>query len=81
MIDTIPREKGYNPMQGTNCWDFYNCPKERQETCSAFRLHAGRTCWRVAGTLCGGSVQSVYAMKIGGCQKCDFYIQIKAKQV
>jgi hypothetical protein len=74
-------QKEHSRMPELNCWEFYSCPRERLQTCSAFTLKAGRSCWRVAGTLCGGTVQSAYAMKIGGCQKCDFYIQVKARQV
>ncbi|MDH3390750.1 MAG: hypothetical protein OEL85_03000 [Desulfobulbaceae bacterium] len=28
---------------------------------------------RVAGTLCGGEVQGTFALKLGNCQKCEFY--------
>ncbi len=35
--------------------------------------NAGRACWAVAGTLCGGIVQGTFAMKLGNCLKCDFY--------
>jgi hypothetical protein len=35
--------------------------------------NAGRACWPVAGTLCGGIVQGTFAMKLGSCLKCDFY--------
>jgi len=68
-------------MLSTNCWDFYHCPPERRQTCSAFKQNAGRKCWLVAGTLCGGSIQSAYAMKIGGCQKCEFYMKVMKRQI
>lgn len=64
-----------------NCWEFHNCPKDRQQICSAFTTKAGRTCWRVAGTLCGGKAQGIIAQKIGDCQKCDFYIQVTGRQL
>lgn len=35
--------------------------------------NGGRTCWMVAGTLCGGEVQGTYANKFMNCMKCDFY--------
>ncbi len=35
--------------------------------------NAGRACWAVAGTLCGGEVQGTYAEKMGNCKICDFY--------
>jgi hypothetical protein len=68
-------------MAHLNCWEFYHCPEERHLACSAFTQGAGRRCWLVAGTLCGGKVQSAFAKMIGGCQKCDFYLQVKSKQV
>ena len=38
--------------------------------------NAGRTCWVVAGTMCGGSVQGTFADKYGNCELCDFYRQV-----
>ena len=35
--------------------------------------NAGRSCWAVCGTLCGGKVQGTYAEKLGNCLQCDFY--------
>ena len=35
--------------------------------------NAGRCCWAVAGTLCGGKIQGTLAEKVGNCTKCDFY--------
>jgi hypothetical protein len=34
---------------------------------------AGRCCWVVGGTFCGGTVQGSYAAKIGDCRKCEFF--------
>lgn len=35
--------------------------------------NAGRCCWRVAGTLCGGDVQGTFAAKYKTCLECRFY--------
>jgi len=35
--------------------------------------NAGRTCWYVAGTLCGGKAQGVFATKLANCKNCEFY--------
>jgi len=35
--------------------------------------NAGRICWALAGTLCGGKVQGTFATKVGTCMECDFY--------
>ena len=41
-------------------------------TCPAYPGY-GQQCARVAGTLCGGEVQGTFALKLGNCQKCEFY--------
>jgi len=41
---------------------------------------AGRYCWRVAGTFCGGSVQGVMASKIMNCIDCDFFRKVKQEE-
>lgn len=35
--------------------------------------NGGRACWVLAGTLCGGKVQGMFASKVGNCLKCEFY--------
>lgn len=35
--------------------------------------NGGRSCWAIAGTLCGGEVQGMHAQKVGSCMACDFY--------
>ncbi len=37
---------------------------------------AGRACWYVAGTLCGGKVQGMFATKLANCKNCEFYQQV-----
>jgi len=41
--------------------------------------NAGRVCWFVTGTLCGGKVQGSYAVKLANCMSCDFY-QVVSKE-
>jgi len=41
---------------------------------------AGRCCWAVAGTLCGGKVQGAFAAKITNCMTCEFYQQVAQAQ-
>lgn len=38
---------------------------------------AGRACWAVAGSLCGGNVQGTYAQKLSACWRCDFMNIVK----
>jgi hypothetical protein len=75
-----------------NCWEYKKCGREPGGTrndlgvCQAAtekKLHgthgganAGRACWVVAGTLCGGKVQGVFAKKYENCEKCDFYDRV-----
>ena len=35
--------------------------------------NAGRACWVIAGTFCGGEVQGSYANKYPSCMDCDFF--------
>jgi signal transduction histidine kinase len=42
--------------------------------------NAGRACWLVAGTLCGGLVQGTFASKLGTCLSCDFRKLVEDEQ-
>ena len=42
--------------------------------------NGGRSCWAVAGTMCGGEVQGTYAQKLGNCLKCDFHAFVRGQQ-
>jgi hypothetical protein len=35
--------------------------------------NGGRACWAISGTLCGGSVQGTFAMKMSNCVQCEFF--------
>jgi hypothetical protein len=37
---------------------------------------AGRACWVVAGTMCGGVVQGTFAQKYQNCEACSFYQRV-----
>lgn len=43
-------------------------------------INAGRACWAVVGTLCGGVVQGEYAKKIEKCSVCGFYQQVRDEE-
>jgi len=64
-----------------SCWEFKKCGREKDKSCSAVVEDAGRSCWYVAGTMCGGQVQGAYAEKIGNCQSCDFYMKIQSGEI
>src|SRR5512134_906623 len=42
--------------------------------------NAGRACWVVAGTLCGGTVQGTFAAKFKNCETCDFYKMVRLEE-
>lgn len=43
-------------------------------------INAGRACWMIAGTLCGGKAQGTYAQKYKSCIMCDFYKLVKKEE-
>lgn len=42
--------------------------------------NAGRSCWVVAGSMCGGEIQGTYAQKHRNCHTCDFYMKVKSEE-
>lgn len=42
--------------------------------------NAGRYCWAIVGTLCGGKVQGEFAEKRVSCMTCEFFLQVKREQ-
>jgi hypothetical protein len=79
-----------------NCWQVKNCgrqpggPKAAElGVCPAATAgssgtnggnHAGRVCWALAGTLCGGKVQGTFAQKVANCIQCPFYLTVKQEE-
>ena len=41
---------------------------------------AGRACWAVAGSLCGGKIQGTYAQKLTNCWRCEFMNTVKKEE-
>jgi hypothetical protein len=42
--------------------------------------NAGRACWAIAGSLCGGKIQGTYAQKFNNCWRCDFMNAVKKEE-
>jgi hypothetical protein len=42
--------------------------------------NAGRICWAVAGTFCGGKVQGTTAEKETSCMTCDFFNKVESEE-
>jgi hypothetical protein len=68
--------------EGESVQEFGVCPAAVDE-----RLHgvhggknAGRACWVMAGTLCGGKVQGTFAQKYSNCEVCDFFKEVKKEE-
>ena len=51
------------------------CPAAVDTTFNGFNegINAGRLCWLVAGTFCGGMVQGSFVEKSVSCKQCNFY--------
>ena len=62
-------------LHGKNTSAFGVCPSSTEKRLDGVHggKNAGRTCWVIAGTLCGGKVQGTYALKEKNCLRCDFY--------
>lgn len=41
---------------------------------------AGRICWAVTGSFCGGRRQGTYAQKQFTCLNCDFFLKVKEEE-
>ncbi|MFC1745837.1 two-CW domain-containing protein [Candidatus Riflebacteria bacterium] len=62
-------ELGVCPSPVAAEYDGKNCGK-----------NAGRYCWRVAGTFCGGKIQGTFSAKMLNCAKCPFFKQVREEE-
>jgi hypothetical protein len=60
---------------GAKAKDLGVCPAATEDRTNGINSgqNGGRACWALTGTMCGGSVQGTYAMKLVNCMDCDFY--------
>ncbi len=58
------------------------CPASTEKALSTVHggVNAGRACWVVAGTFCGGVVQGTEAHKQHNCWKCDFFQHVRKEE-
>lgn len=65
-------------MRWTNksreCWIIKKCPPERKKRCPAWEFRAGKLCWFISGTICGGAVQKDWDEKMKICRSCKVLI-------
>ena len=62
-------ELGVCPAADDPSYDGINCGK-----------NAGRFCWAVAGTFCGGKIQGTFADKRDSCLSCAFFNRVRAEE-
>ena len=67
---------------GTNISELGECPVSTEEKLHGIHggENAGRACWVVAGSLCGGTIQGTYVDKYENCTMCDFYMKVKSEE-
>jgi hypothetical protein len=58
------------------------CPAAVEDSYDGINLgkNAGRICWAVAGTCCGGEVHGTFAEKRKSCVTCDFYRNVQKQE-
>lgn len=67
---------------GTKTNDLGVCPAASASQCNGINSgkNAGRICWAIAGTFCGGKVQGDFAQKSVSCMSCEVFKLIKAEE-
>lgn len=67
---------------GENALEHGVCPAATNDRLDGIHRgkKAGRVCWLVAGTMCGGEVQGTFANKYKDCRECDFYRLVKEEE-
>jgi len=58
------------------------CPAAVDESYDGINrgVNAGRICWAVAGTFCGGKVQGKFADKRKSCIRCNFFKLVRSQE-
>jgi hypothetical protein len=67
---------------GENADEMGVCPAATYERLDGIHRgrNAGRVCWIVAGTMCGGDVQGTFANKYKDCRECSFYQLVREEE-
>jgi len=68
-------------MAKTQCWEFTKCNSEKNASCPTVVQKAGRSCWLVAGSFCGGPIQCKVAHKFSNCKECDFHKKVRNREL
>ncbi len=67
---------------GAKTKELGTCPASAEASCTGMNggKNAGRICWAIAGTFCGGKVQGDFAAKVVSCMSCDFFKSVKIEE-
>jgi len=69
------RRRG-NKKPDKPCWAIKKCPQALKKQCPAWEFQAGKLCWFINGTICGGVVHKKWQDKIEVCRKCKVFIEV-----
>ncbi len=58
------------------CWVIKKCPQELKKKCPAWEFQAGKLCWFINGTICGGVVHKKWKEKIAICRSCKVFTAV-----
>lgn len=79
LLNCWEHEKCGREPNGSNAHNLGICPATIETKLNGVHggTNAGRSCWVVAGTFCGGAVQGVFAQKYMTCKDCGFYQKVQ----
>lgn len=67
---------------GINVDDLGVCPATKEIVANGLNSgnNAGRICWAITGTFCGGTIQGSFANKYYNCLHCEFFKQVRQEE-
>jgi len=67
---------------GSNVTELGVCPASQETAADGINAgrNGGRSCWVLAGTLCGNKVQGTFATKLANCLQCEFYQKVRGEE-
>jgi hypothetical protein len=68
--------------QGKNVELLGLCPATTEQRLDGTHngVNAGRACWVVAGTFCGGVEQGTFTKKYRNCKECNFFKKVREEE-
>lgn len=67
---------------GSKVAELGTCPAAECASCDGLNggKNAGRICWALTGTLCGGKIQGSFAQKQLNCLACEVYKMVHSEE-